>query len=137
MLKKMLIGIICLAFVACAGVGINLSDNTITILQQSATSTVGYLIAKNNPSHIDEITTWYQVFCGISELSDAQEIFQDGISQLGELVSDDPYLQLQIKNVLSLLEINIEGPQTIIELGKYRAVVDSFMAGVFAVSIQL
>ena len=55
-LKLAFIAVLVLAFVGCAGVGVQLNDNATTILQNSATSTVGYLIVKNNPQFRDPIT---------------------------------------------------------------------------------
>jgi hypothetical protein len=38
---------------------------------------------------------------------------------------------------MSLLEINVEGPQTELDIGKYQGVVDAFMMGVMAVPYNL
>jgi len=137
MVKRLLIAIMCLGLLGCAGIGVQISDNATTILQNSATSTVGYLIVKNNPQFRDPMVEWYQVFKEADSLISIQSMFQEGIEKLSQSVSHDPFLTLQIQNAISLLEINIEGPQTELDIGKYQAVVDAFMMGVMAVPYNL
>lgn len=118
--------------VSCAGIGVQISEDATTVLQKSAISTVGYLIAKNNPSHVDDMLAWYNIFQGQTNLADVQAVYKDGINKLSAMISNDPYLQLQVRNAMSLLEISVDGPQTDLGIGKYKEVVDSFMAGVVA-----
>ena len=61
-MKKLLVILLAISLIACAGIGVQLSDNATTVLQNSATSTVGYLIVKNNPQFRDPITQWYMLF---------------------------------------------------------------------------
>jgi len=136
-LKLAFIAVLILAFAGCAGVGVQISDNATTVLQNSATSTVGYLIVKNNPQFRDPMVEWYQVFKGANTLISVQSMFQEGIAKLSQSVSHDPFLTLQIQNAITLLEINVEGPQTELDIGKYQAVVDAFMMGVMAVPYNL
>ena len=117
---------------SCAAIGLQISDNATTVLQRSATSTVGYLIAKNNPGHVDGILLWHRAFQSMGDLGSVQIAFRDGMGRLASMVSGDPYLQLQIQNAMSLLEISAEGPQADADIGKYKDVVDAFMAGVMA-----
>ena len=119
--------------VACAGVGVQLNDNATTILQNSATSTVGYLIVKNNPQFRDPIIQWYMLFREADDLMTVQTMFRDGIEKLAKSVSDDPYLSMQIANAMTLLEINFDGPQIELDIGRYQGIVDAFMMGVMAV----
>ena len=137
MVKRLLIAIMCLGLLGCAGVGIQMSDNATTVLQNSATSTVGYLIVKNNPQFRDPMVEWYKVFKSADSLISVQSMFQEGIEKLSQSVSHDPFLTLQIQNAISLLEINVEGPQTELDIGKYQKVVDAFMMGVMAVPYNL
>ena len=132
-IRIFLIAILCISMLSCAGVGVQLSDNATTILQNSATSTVGYLIVKNNPQFRDPMTEWYMAFKGVQDLATVQSMFQEGIAKLSQSVSHDPFLTLQIQNAISLLEINVEGPATELDIGKYQKVVESFMLGVLAV----
>jgi len=136
-MKRLLIAIMCLALMACAGVGVKLTDNATTVLQNSATSTVGYLIVKNNPQFRDPMITWYQTFKGVNDLSSVQAMFKEGIAKLSQSVSHDPFLILQIQNAITLLEINVEGPATELDIGKYQEVVDAFMMGVMAVPYSM
>jgi len=122
---------------SCAGVGVQLSDNATTVLQNSATSTVGYLIVKNNPQFRDPMVEWYQVFKGANSLIAVQSMFQEGIAKLSQSVSHDPFLTLQIQNAITLLEISVEGPATELDMGRYQAVVDAFMMGVMAVPYNI
>ena len=140
-MKRILIAILAIVFlfgcVGCAGIDVKWDNEaTISVIQKSATSTVGYLVAKNNKEYIPDLLEWYSTFNNLEEFVDIQTEYTNGIEKLSELISDDPYLQLQIKNVMSVLEINVEGPAIPEDLGKYKAVVDSFMLGVMAVQIN-
>jgi hypothetical protein len=126
-----------LLLIACAGIGVKISDNATTVLQNSAISTVGYLIVKNNPKYRDPMVQWYQAFKGVQDLPTVQTMFKEGIAKLSQSVSSDPFLTMQIQSAINLLEINVEGPQTELELGKYQGIVDAFMIGVMAVPYNL
>ena len=128
--RIILISVILLFVVSCAGLGIKLSDNAVTVLQAEATSTLSYLIAKNNKKHIPKIKEWYSVYENVQTLEDAQKVFKDGMDKLADLIAGDPFLSLQIKNAMNLLEISADGPQLETDLKKYKSVVDSFMLGV-------
>lgn len=132
-LKLALCAVLVLAFLGCAGMSVGVSDNATTVLQNSATSTVGYLIVKNNPRFKDPMIQWYQTFKGVQDLATVQTMFKEGIAKLSQSVSHDPFLILQIQNAISLLEINVEGPATELDIGKYQGIVDAFMMGVVAV----
>ena len=132
-MKKLLVILLAISLIACAGIGVQLSDNATTVLQNSATSTVGYLIVKNNPQFRDPITQWYMLFREADDLMTVQTMFRDGIEKLAKSVSDDPYLSMQIANAMTLLEINFDGPQIELDIGKYQGIVDAFMMGVMAV----
>ena len=93
-IRIFLIAILCISMLSCAGVGVQLSDNATTILQNSATSTVGYLIVKNNPQFRDPMTEWYMAFKGVQDLATVQSMFQEGIAKLSQSVSHDPFLTL-------------------------------------------
>ena len=133
MRKRLLIAIMCIALIGCAGIGVQLSDNATTVLQDSATATVGYLIVKNNPQFRDPITQWYMLFKEADDLMTVQTMFKDGINKLAKSVSNDPFLSMQIANAMTLLEINFDGPQIELDIGRYQGIVDAFMMGVMAV----
>ena len=137
MRKRLLIAIMCLAFIGCAGIGVQLNDNATTVLQDSATATVGYLIVKNNPQFRDPITQWYMLFKEADDLMTVQTMFRDGINKLAKSVSNDPFLSMQIANAMTLLEINFDGPQIELDIGRYQGVVDAFMMGVMAVPYNI
>ena len=129
--------VLILALTACGTVGVKLSDQAGTVLQDSATMTVGYLIVKNNPKFRDPMVQWYQAFKGVNDLANVQAMFKEGLAKLSQSVSHDPFLTMQIQNAMNLLEINFEGPQTELDIGKYKNIVDSFMLGVVAVPYNL
>ena len=133
MVKRLLIAIMCLGLLGCAGIGVQLNDNATTVLQNSATSTVGYLIVKNNPQFRDPITQWYLLFREADDLLTVQTMFKDGVEKLAKSVSGDPFLSMQIASAMTLLEINFDGPQIELDIGKYQGIVDAFMMGVMAV----
>jgi len=132
-MKKLIAIFIALLFVGCVGLSVKPDNNGITLLQKSAVSTVGYLVAKNNTKHIPDLLRWYDVFNGTKEFVDVQQAFKDGTGKLTALISDDPYLQLQINNAMAMLNISVDGPVIPEELDKYRDTVDLFMSGVKAV----
>ena len=134
---KLLICVSLVFIMGCAGMNVGISDNATTVLQNSATATVGYLIVKNNPQFRDPMLLWYDTFKGVNDLANVQEMFQNGLAQLSDAVSSDPFLTMQIRNALSLLEINVNGPQTELDIGKYQDVVDAFMMGVMSVPYNL
>ena len=136
-MRKLLVILLAISLIACAGVGVQLNDNATTILQNSATSTVGYLIVKNNPQFRDPMVEWYQVFKGANTLIAVQSMFQEGITKLSQSVSHVPFLTLQIQNAISLLEISVEGPATELDIGRYQGIVDAFMMGVMAVPYKI
>jgi len=107
-------------------------DKILDFFQMSVLSTAGYLIAKNNQDHIEDILKWYDIFKGTEGLFNIQEIFEDGTSRLATMISDDPFLQLQVRNAMTLVKISVEGPTVELDIGKYKEVVDSFMSGVMA-----
>jgi len=132
-LKLALCAVLVLAFLGCAGMSVGISNNANTVLQNSAISTVGYLIVKNNPQFRNPMAEWYLAFQGVNDLGTVQTMFQDGITKLSQSVSHDPFLTMQIQNALSLLEINVKGPQIELDIGKYQGIVDAFMMGVMSV----
>jgi len=137
-MKKLCVILIAVFFLfGCAGMNIGIDNEAVVpILQQSAISTTGYLIAMNNQSYIPKMVEWYSYFQELESFEDVQAAFQAGVGQLSKMISDDPYLQLQIKNAMTLLKINMDGPQAIEELKKYKEVVDSFMSGVMAARVS-
>ena len=135
---KKIVTILCaLALVSCAGMGIHISDNATSVLQDSAISTVGYLIVKNNPKFKQPIQDWYVTFQGASTLPTIQSMFKEGLNKLASSVSDDPYLTMQIQNAMQLLEINADGPQVEADIEKYQGYVRAFMMGVLAAPYKL
>jgi len=136
-MKRVLIAIMCLTLVACAGVGIKLADNAGGVLQTAGISSVGYLIIKNNPQFRDPIVDWYKMFNQVDELGSIKLMFQNGVAKLTQAVSHDPFLTMQIQSAMSMLEISVDGPETEFDISKYRRVVDAFLLGVLSVPINL
>jgi len=136
-MKRVLIAIMCLTLVACAGVGIKLADNAGSVLQTAGISSVGYLIIKNNPQFRDPIVDWYKMFNQVDELGSIKLMFQNGVAKLTQAVSHDPFLTMQIQSAMSMLEISVDGPETEFDISKYRRVVDAFLLGVLSVPINL
>ncbi len=109
---------------------IKIDEEALSIIEMTALTTLGYLVGKNNRDYIDDMESWYALFQGTGELIDVQETYKHGLHRLIEDLTDDKFLQLQIENTMSLLKIDIEGPQIPEELKRYRKIVDSFMSGV-------
>ena len=117
--------------VACAGISLNTEQST-TVLEKTAASTCGYLIAKNNKKYIPAMLTYYSQMQEATTLDGYQTAFKLGMAKLSQMISTDPFLQLQVQNLLSMVQINVDGPQLEIDLSRYKAITDSFMAGVQA-----
>jgi len=132
-MKKPISIFIAMMFIGCVGIAVKPDTNGITMLQKSAVSTVGYLIAKNNPRYIPDLMKWYAAFQNLDEFIDVQAEYQSGLQKLVSMISDDPFLQMQIRNCMDMIEITFDGPQLPGELKKYHQAVDFFMIGVAAV----
>lgn len=132
-MRKLISMFIAVMFIGCVGISIKPDADGLTVLQKSAVSTVGYLIAKNNPEYIPDLLKWYAVFQDLDEFVDIQIEYQNGMQKLTALISDDPFLQMQIRNCMSMLKITVEGPVIPEDLEKYSVVVDYFMMGVMAI----
>ena len=132
-MKKLISAFVVIMFIGCVGVTVKPDINGITMLQKSAISTVGYLVAKNNPKYIPDLLKWYDTFKGLDEFIDVQSEYREGVMKLSAMVSGDPFLQMQIRNAVDMLEITFDGPVVPEELEKYSEVVDYFMIGVRAV----
>jgi len=63
-MKKLISAFVVIMFIGCVGVTVKPDINGITMLQKSAISTVGYLVAKNNPKYIPDLLKWYDTFKG-------------------------------------------------------------------------
>ena len=133
-MKKLIAFFLVGLLVACSGISIKPDDKILTTLQMSSISTTGYLIAKNNPDYIPGFMDWYSDFLALEELASIQDKYKAGISELSKLMTDDPFLQMQIKNAMNMLEIAVEGPTCLDELDRYREIVDYFMLGVASAS---
>ena len=128
-----LIAVMLISVIGCVGVTVKPDINGISMLQKSAISTVGYLVAKNNPKYIPDLLKWYDGYQKLDEFVDVQSEYREGVMKLSAMVSGDPFLQMQIRNAVDMLEITFDGPVVPKELEKYSSVVDYFMIGVRAV----
>lgn len=133
--KNIFIVLAYVSIVACAAVGLQVTSDAKTVLQQSVISSIGYLIGTNNPDHYDKILMWYKAFQATQSLEEAQKEFQAGINELIVMTSDDSYLQFQLKNAMSAFNISLKGPPSSLDIDRYRFVVDNFMSGVAAARI--
>jgi len=140
MFKKLLVVLMCLGMISCAGVsdvGVTISDDATEILTDGVISAVGYLIVKNNPQLREPLRNWYLDFIELKELDVIQKAYQEGISGLIKSVSHDPFLVMQIQNAMKVVQIDATGPMVELDIGKYQRVVDAFMLGVMTNPILL
>lgn len=130
--RKIIILVMVLFFVvSCGTLGIKFSDNSVTVLETATTSSIGYLIAKNNKDYIPKFVEWYADFNEkATTLAGMQSAFKDGLAQLTDLITKEPYLKLQIRTAMDLIEVTADGPQIESDMEKYKKVVDGFMLGV-------
>jgi len=130
-MKRIISIILAVAFVGCASIDLK-PQTEITELQKSAVSTVGFLIAKNNPDYVPKFKSWHEKWNTITEFNMQQIEYQVGIQKLAEIISKDPFLQMQMKNAMSMLDVTFEGPQVPGDIDRYKQVIDYFMIGVSA-----
>ena len=109
---------------------INKNDKALSMIEVTTLSTVGYLVAKKNPDWVDDMESWYGLFQNTGEFTEVQDMYKHAIHTLIEKVTDDKFLQLQIKNAMTLLEIDFEGPKLPEIAPRYRKIIDAFMSGV-------
>ena len=109
---------------------IEINDEALTIIETMALSTLGHYVGLNNRDKIERMEGWYAAFQAVTGVSDFQEAFQHGTNFLIEKFADDEFIQMQIRTLLSLLKITVEGPSEETEMPWYRKIVDAFMAGV-------
>jgi hypothetical protein len=131
-MKKLIAIILAVAFVGCASISLKPQAEILTELQKTAVSTVGYLVIKNNPDYVPKFKSWYENWKTTTEFELQQAGYQAGIQKLSELISKDPFLQLQMKNALAMMDITFEGPQVPGDIEQYNQVIDCFMLGVSA-----
>lgn len=131
MKKKLSVLVVFMLLAGCAGISISPQADVLTALQKSAISTVGYLVAENNPDYIPEFKAWYENWQGLTDFNEQQIKYQAGAQKLADIISGDPFLQMQIKNAMSMLDISFEGPQVPGEMETYLHVIDYFMVGVY------
>ena len=137
MVKRLLIVIMCLGLLGCAGVGLQLSDNAEEILTDGVVQTVGFLIVDNNPKFRQPLVDWYLDFKKLKEFGAIQLAWQKGIEELSMAIANKPYLIMQMQNAMRVVKIEATGPQTVLELGKYQRITDNFFVGVMAVPYNL
>lgn len=111
---------------------LEVKKSPISVLQMSALSTVGYLIGKKHGGYINDILEWYSVFKTASDNDTIYTLYNEGMERLAGLITDDPFLSLQVKNALSLFELDFTIPSPDVDLGKYQVAVDAFITGVYA-----
>ena len=134
-MKKLVIVLLSLFLViGCAGITVN-PNNTTTVLEKTAASTCGYLIAKNNQKYIPAMLQYYSQMQEATTLNGYQEAFKLGMAKLTQMISSDPFLQLQMQNLLSMVQINVDGPPLEVDLSRYKTIADAFMAGVQAAQV--
>lgn len=136
-MKKIFIGVMCLALVACGAVGIKLSADAISTLADNVLAITGYMVAKNNVKHIPEIEKWYSVFQLLNDVEAVQKEWQHGQELLAKMVSEDPFIQQRIAKSMGMFELDYQGPKLPDEIERYKSVVDSFMEGVLFVKVTV
>jgi hypothetical protein len=109
---------------------LEVNDEALTIVETMALSTLGHYVGLNNRDKIDKMEGWYAAFQAIVGLEDFQEAFNHATSYLVNEFTDDAFIQMQIRTLLSLLKITVEGPTKETEMPWYRKIVDAFMSGV-------
>lgn len=115
---------------------IKIREDALSVAEMAALSSVGYFVGRNNKEHIDDILEWYSVL-QLAGDSDFEKMFDEGLHKLVDMISDNPFIQLQLMNVLKLIEIDVDNPLEGFDLGRYQNIVNNFMAGITAASMEV
>lgn len=108
-MKRIFIGIICCAILmglySCK-VGIKKDQATETLIKIAARNISKYVL-RNNPDMIDEV----KFYCtAMTEQEITQGVLDIAMDKLTEFVGADPALQSDFKDLISLIEIDMENP---------------------------
>ena len=99
-----------------------------------ATPTVGYLIAKNNPEHIQTIVDYGDKLLGEADPVDFKAKLDEGRKLLLNMLTKDKFLTLQINKLLPKIEIESAAVPTPKWMARVKPIVRDFIDGVQAAS---
>ena len=97
-----ILGIAILFLTACAGVSFKKDQTTETAVDISA-STLGYYVGKNNVDLIPEWNKWLDKVLAF-EQGDSVLSYETLLNEGFKLVTDEPYLEMQLKKLIRLLD---------------------------------
>ena len=109
---------------------IHKNDEALELVEIMTLSTLGHLVAKKNPDWIDDMESWDGLFQNAGGFTKLQELYKHAMHTLIEKVTDDPFLQVQIENAMTLLGLEMMMPDLPEIAPRYRKIVDAFMTGV-------
>ena len=97
-----ILGIAILFLTACAGVSIK-KDQTTETVADIAAGTIGYYVGKNNVDLIPEWNKWLDKILALQQ-GDTVFSYEELLKKGFALVTDEPYLEMQLKKLIRLLE---------------------------------
>lgn len=96
--------ILCLTIITCGS--IQLREDTKPVLVDIAASTAGYLLGKESPELINPLSKWADK---LNTIKLGKEIEFNNLIEIGFMyVDEDPFLELQLNNVLKLFMIDVD-----------------------------
>jgi len=119
MKRNLLILAIVIPFlIGCAGVSIKKDATTETGADISAT-TIGYYVGRNNVDKIEQWNKWLDPILALQQ-GDTVFSYEELLKKGFDLVLDEPFLELQLKKLINLLEFpELQPPEMPFLTGDY------------------
>jgi len=112
----------------CAGVSIKKDATTETAADISA-STIGYYVGRNNVDKIPQWNAWLDEITALDQ-GDTVLSYESLLVKGFDLVVDEPFLEMQLKKLVRLLEFpKLQPPDLPFLTGDYMAMVKIVLAG--------
>jgi hypothetical protein len=129
MKAKLLILTLAIALLTgCAGISIK-KDTTTEVATDIAASTIGYYVGKNNPERIDHWNGWIDMLLEFGQ-GDTVLSFEELLGHGFDLVVGEPFLEMQLKKLIRLLEFpELQPPDLPFLTGDYVAMVKIVLTG--------
>ena len=123
-----ILGIAILFLTACAGVSIK-KDQTTETVADIAAGTIGYYVGKNNVDLIPEWNKWLDKILALQQ-GDTVFSYEELLKKGFALVTDEPYLEMQLNKLIRLLEFpELQPPELPFLTGDYIEMVKVVLGG--------
>jgi hypothetical protein len=140
MKAKLLTLILAIALLTGCAVGFK-NEKSQDIAIDVAASTIGYYVGKNNAEIIPEWLRWLEPLLAL-EQGDTVMTYEDLLAKGFDLVLDEPFLEMQLKKLINLLEFpELQPSEAPFLTGPYikmvRLILGGFQEGLMAAKAEL